>query len=217
MFCFDNTSVDCVTRDYNGIISTGDVLVLAPSVAGRVNLPDELRGTSDVLMRLAEFSKRKQVIIAAGMLAETGNKTYESVVVIDRGKILGVSDCIASARRGVSAGVALRRYATSMGKLAVFVGGDVRYPELWNFASAGRYVICMCGGKAESDTLVCARAFAVYAGKYVLAVFDDSKVCITPYGHLESVKQGNMTAFYLPMSLATGKKLTGRVRFVEEN
>ena len=54
------------------------------------------------------------------------------------------------------------------------------------------------------------------AGKYVLAVFGESKVCITPYGALESVKTGNMTAFYLPMSLATGRKLSKRVKYVEE-
>lgn len=216
VFCFDNTDIDEVTADYNGVVSTGDILVLSPCVAGRVNLPDELKGTSDVLLRLARFSKNKQVIIVAGMTAETANKKYESAVVIDRGKILGVSDCINPKEDGISSGSALRRYATSMGKLCVFAGGDIRYPELWEFASTSRYVICLSGGKTDTEALVCARAFALYAGKYVLAVFGGSKVCITPYGALESVKTGNMTAFYLPMSLAKGKKLSKRVKYVEE-
>lgn len=216
VFCFDKTSVDNVTDDYNGVISTGDVLVLSPCVAGLVNLPDELKGKSDVLLKLAKFSKRKQVIIVAGMTAQTASRTYESAVVIDKGKILGVSDCIVPERQDIHGGSALRCYVTSMGRLTVFVGGDIRYPELWGFARKSRYVICLSDKKADNAALVCARAFAVYAGKYVLAAFDESKVCITPYGALESIKSGKMTAFYLPMSLATGRKLQARVRYVEE-
>lgn len=215
VFCFDNTGIDEVIADYNGLVSTGDVLVLSFDVAGKVNLPDELKGKSDVLLKLAAFSKRKQVIIVAGMTAETASKTYESAIVIDKGKILGVSDCINPQTSKIAGGVAFRRYATSMGRLTVFVGGDARYPELWGFADKSRYVICLCKDNTDG-LLACARALAVYLGKYVLAVWGESKVCITPYGAISAVKTGVMTAFYLPMSLATGRRLNKRIKYVEE-
>lgn len=216
VFCFENTTVDKVVSEYSGIISPNDILVLSQSVAGRVNLPDELKGKSDVLLKLASFSARKQVIIIAAMLAETANRIYDSAVVIDKGRIMGVSDCIFPCGEGLHGGGVSRCYMTSMGRVSVFVGKDVCYPELWSYACASRYIFCLCADKADSKVVLCVRAFALFSGKYVLAAFDGSKISITPYGAIDSIKNGSMSAFYLPMSLANGKKLSKRVRFVRE-
>lgn len=216
VFCFEEMTIEDIQKEYSGIVSQNDILVLAKSVAGRVDLPKELKGKSDMILRLAKFSLQKQITLLANIEACIGEKVYDSVIVIDKGKILGVSDCINSEDKAIKGGNALRCYMTSMGRICVFVGGDICFPELWSFAEGSRYIISLIDRHIDSVIISSAKALAVYLGKYVLICGNTTKICINPYGKIESIKNGRMTAFYLPMSLALGKKLGKRIQFVEE-
>lgn len=209
-------SVEDIQREYSGIVSPNDILVLAKSVVKEVDLPKELKGKSDIILRLAKFSLQKQITVLSHVDASIGDKTYDSVIVIDKGKILGVSDCINPDDKAIVGGSALRCYMTSMGRICVFVGEDILYPELWHFARGSRYTVCVSDGETDNSALASGRALATYLGKYVLLSGKENSVSINPYGKIESIKTGKMTAFYLPMSLALGKKLSRRIQFVDE-
>lgn len=208
-------SIEDIEREYSGIVSPNDILVLSKGVVNAVDLPQELKGKSDIILRLAKYSLQKQITILANMFASISDKTYDSVIVIDKGKILGVSDCINPSNKNIRGGNALRCYNTSMGRICVFVGEDICYPELWHFAKGSRYIISVSHGEGK-ELLSSAKALALYLGKYVLLSGSDCNLSITPYGKIDSIKYGRMTAFYLPMSLALGKKLSKRIQFVEE-
>lgn len=216
VFCFEDMSVEDIQMEYSGIVSPNDILVLAKSVVKKVDLPSELKGKSDIILRLARFSLQKQITVLSHIDASIGDKTYDSVIVIDKGKILGVSDCITPKDKRLRGGNAFRCYMTSMGRICVFVGEDILYPELWHFARGSRYTVCIGDGENDNAVLSSGKALATYLGKYVLLSGKDNSISINPYGKIESVKNGKMTAFYLPMSLALGKKIGKHIQFVDE-
>lgn len=216
VFCFENFDIDSLIDEYNDILSTNDIVVLKKSVCGRVNLPYELNGKTQLIKRLLLFSRQKEIILFVAMDAQIGGNIYDSIMVIDKGKVLGVSDCICE-QKGYKSGTSLRSYATSMGKVCVFAGQDIMYAELWSHVVGCRYIINICDSAYDGLHIACSRAVASYAGKYVLVVFADNVVCITPYGKIESIKQGHMTTFYLPMSLARGNRFNKKIKFVQED
>lgn len=216
IFCFSGVSFDTVMRDYSALISPNDIVVLSREVTGIVDMPAELSGKSAVFKSMVAFCLDKEIIMLVAMRAKIGDKLFNSVMVIDKGRIMGVSDEINPDKAYVG-GKAMRSYVTGRGKVNVFVDSDVCYPELWQDCMDGsRYVFSLNACAANIERTACARALAIATGKYVLAQYSDSSLCINPYGRIESVKFSEMSAFYLPLSLAKGRTLKGKIRFVRE-
>ncbi|MCX4361978.1 MAG: hypothetical protein OSJ74_01135 [Clostridia bacterium] len=216
IFCFSNIDFESIVEEYGAMISPNDILLLTREVVGLVDMPAELRGETQVFKDMAKYSKEKSIIIAAAMRARINERIFNSVILIDNGRILGVSDEVSPSKGYVGART-VRSYRTSRGKVCIFVDSDICYPQLWQDALQGcRYIFNINSAAADDDKISCARTLAYSAGKYVLCKFADSGVCVNSYGKIESVKWGRMSAFYMPLSLAVGKTVKGKLQFVEE-
>lgn len=216
IFCFSDIDFDKVAEEYGAMISPNDILLFTREVVGLVDLPAELSGKTSVFKDIVEYSKDKGVIVIVAMRAKIGEKIFNSAMVIDNGRILGVSDEV-SPPKGYVGSSTVRSYFTSRGKICIFVDSDICYPALWQSALDGcRYIFNLNSAEADNERISCAKTLACASGKYTLCKFADSGVCVNSYGKIESVKWGRMTAFYMPLTFAVGRTVKGKIKFVDE-
>lgn len=214
VFCFSGIDFEEAIEGYGEIFSPNDLVLFTRSVLHTVDLPYELGADGGAFRRLIEYSASKEIIIVACMRAKIGNLYYNSAALIDKGRVMGVSDEL-NPLGGYVGGKVFRSYVTSIGKVCLFIDSDVCNPFLYqSVINGGRYVFSLNSCNMDSQRLLSARALANAFGKYVLCKFEDCGVCINSRGVVESIKWGKMSAFYLPMTLAKGKE--GEVKFVEE-
>lgn len=203
-------------RDYAALISPNDTVILSREIIGLVDMPAEFDGASHIFRELMSFSRRKEIILVVSMRAKIGERLFNSSMLIDRGKVLGVSDEIYPLK-GYESGKVVRSFLAGRGKVCLFVDSDICYPQLWKGCFENcRYIFSLNSTVFSSDRVNSAKTLARASGKYVLAQFCDTCVSINPYGKIESVKRGRMSAFYLPISLAKGFMLDRQIKFVDE-
>ncbi|MDE7191057.1 MAG: hypothetical protein K2O35_01075 [Clostridia bacterium] len=216
IFCFSDIDFDKAVEEYGAMISPNDILLFTREVVGLVDMPAELGGKTNVFRGIMEYSRDKGVIVVAAMRAKIGEKIFNSAMVIDNGRILGVSDEI-TPPKGYVGSSTVRSYCTSRGKICVFVDSDICYPALWQTALNGcRYIFSLNSSGTDNERISCAKTLAAASGKYVLCKFADSGVCVSSYGKIESIKWGRMSAFYMPLTFAVGRSVKGKIKFVEE-
>ena len=116
------------------IESVGDnsLVIMGYGDVKKIDLVKELNGESNVLRAVAYLSRSKNSVFIVGVYAELYGKDYVSAAVLDRGRILGISDMthLAQEDKDVSLGSSYRIYSTCLGKIGVVVGNDVFYPEV---------------------------------------------------------------------------------------
>lgn len=125
-----NLSLNAFTLGYLPMIAKRDVIILQSGVCPDIDMQSELDGDTNTLARLALLSKDKESVVVAqsGVTADGGY--YNSAVLLDCGKLAGVSDEI-SPLRLYDKGSCLRCYNTSRGRIGIIIGGDILYCELW--------------------------------------------------------------------------------------
>lgn len=216
IFCFSDIDFETVVEEYGAMISPNDILLFTREAVGLVDMPAELSGKTRVFRGMVEYSQDKGVIIIVAMRAKIGEKIYNSAMVIDNGRIFGVSDEIAP-QKGYIGSSTVRSYATSRGKVCLFVDSDICYPQLWQGALEGcRYIFSINSTSCDLERITSAKALARATGRYVLCKFTDSGVCINSYGKIESIKRGRMSAFYMPLTFAVGRMVKGKIKFADE-
>lgn len=117
---------------------------------GRISYHRELKGETRLFEDVALLSERTNGVVVCGAETESYGLVRNSVLVADKGKILGVADMTHSVDGEVNSGGALRQFDTSIGKIGIVVAEDLYFPETAKSLSD-------CG----SDMLVCsfARSF----------------------------------------------------------
>lgn len=216
IFCFSDMDFDEVIEDYGALISPNDTVILSREITGIVDLPAEYDGESHIFRDIMTFSKDKSITLIVSMCAKIGERLFNSAMVVDKGKVLGVSDEIFPLK-GYERGNVVRSYLTGRGKVCLFVDTDICYPQLWKGCFSGcRYIFSLNSVPLNRERIASAKTLANASGKHVLAQFCDASVCISPYGKIDSVKFGRMSAFYLPLSLTKGRLIDRKIKFVEE-
>ena len=216
IFCFSDIDFEDVVENYGALISPNDTVILSREITGVVDLPAELNGSSHIFRDMIILSKDKSIILVASMRAKINDRLYNSSILIDNGRVLGVSDEIFPIK-GYEKGSIVRSYLTSRGKVSIFVDSDICYPQLWQscFESC-RYIFSLNSIPINRERITYAKTLARASGKHVLAQFSDASVSINCYGRIESIKRGRMSAFYLPISLVKGRIVDRKIKFVEE-
>lgn len=215
VFCFSGIDFEKAVSEYGTIFSPNDLLLFTRSVLHTVDMPSQLGDNGAELRQLIEYSAEKDVIIIACLRAKIGAYYYNSAVLVDKGRVMGVSDEL-NPLGGYIGGNTFRSYITSIGKISIFVDSDILNPILYSGGTQNsRYIFSLNSCKMDSQRLLSARALANWAGKYVLCVFEDCGACLNCRGGVESIKWGRMSAFYLPMVISKINR-TQKVKFVEE-
>ena len=152
-----------------------DILCLHRNVVGRVDLEAELRGESSVIRQLMRHSARHSNLMVAATRARVDGGEFNSAVVIDRGKVLGVSDQMSPGGKTLK-GSCMRCYRTSSGLMGLILSDDIRCPQLWHAMSrAGCDFIVAMQEKVFDETRDHAflQCMAYCCGRNVYAHFCD--------------------------------------------
>ena len=166
-------------------------IVLYPSREVFVKEPQEIPADLTVFGRpLPAVSYRKELAEQTRVLSRCGEKSLEtggaalffadtesygvlrrSVIVADKGKVLGVSDELGVTKRGYSAGSTVRVYETSAGNLGVLAGNDLlRYEPAHALSLAGSDILCHLTSERRRELPVLSQAFGYLLGIPVLSV-----------------------------------------------
>ena len=124
-----NCNIDDLTKNRYG--ETDDLIAVAFGVAGDVSGQTEINGKTDVITRLAKYSEQCKNVIIAGINFDLFGIERKSAVVIDSGRLCGISDSVyASEKDELSSSNVINVYETSRGKIGVVVDKDIYHFEI---------------------------------------------------------------------------------------
>ena len=144
--CLINSySVSYMWQERLAEMSGQDVIVFGFNGLGLVSYKKELEGETEYFHDVARLSKQTGSVVISGCDTDTYGTFRHSVIISDKGKILGVSDMAHSIDDSeYVAGGNFRVYDTSAGKLGIIVGEDLFFPETSR-------VLTLC----DADVIIC--------------------------------------------------------------
>lgn len=166
-----------------------DVTVFAFQALGEVSYERELKGETSLFEDVALLSKETGGVILCGCYTDTRGMRRKSVVVAEKGKILGVSDMANRLDAGeYRCGAGVKIYDTGAGKLGVVVAEDLYFPRVAETLSLCGAEIAICvfeqlEGSLE-QTLMRAQAF-----------FFGMPMCVCGYGYAQAADIGGKLKF----------------------
>ena len=128
-FC-TRDSVNEAWRSKLDKISGNDLVVFGFNGLGLVSYKKELSGETEYFGDVAKLSKQLSSTLICGCDTDTYGVFRHSVVVADKGKILGVTDMVHTIDESeFSSGGSFRVYDTSAGKIGIIICEDLYFPE----------------------------------------------------------------------------------------
>lgn len=192
LFCFDDITLSECFEFCMHNLKKGDIACFNRNILYCVDLESELDGSNEVILNLARLSASTHCIFIVATRAVVGNECYNSVIVLENGKILGISDEI-FAKPSFCQGNCLRCYNTSKGRIAIIVGGDFYYPQVWQKCVDGKADFILVLNPASPHTadtqLVCSMAYCT--GLTVYYHCHENSCVYAPNGSLQDLTDGN--------------------------
>ena len=174
-----------------------DVILCGFQALGEVSYERELRGETNLFEDVALLSKEAQNVVIGGCFTDSHSMRRKSVVVAERGRILGVSDMVNRIDGGAyRAGAGVKIYETKVGRLGVIVAEDIYFPRVGETLSACGAEIAINIFEQFSDSLepVLARAQAFFYGIPFL---------LCGYGYAFAADIGGKVRFASPRNLCS--------------
>ncbi|MBR7186423.1 MAG: hypothetical protein IKD43_02920 [Clostridia bacterium] len=189
--CFVTSgSLEDYAKKYAG--ARADIVCFSFQALGEVSYERELKGETNLFEDVALLSKEMQSIVLAGCYTDARGIRRKSVVLAERGRILGVSDMVNRIDAGeYRCGAGVKIFDTGVGKLGVIVAEDLYFPRVAETLS-------MCGAELDlclfeqldgslEQTLMRAHA-------YLYGV----PVCVCAYGYAQAADIGGKLRFASP-------------------
>ncbi len=175
---FDGTSADVVCCGFHAL--------------GQVSYERELKGETNLFEDVALLSKEGKNVVVAGCYTNARGIRRKSVVIAEKGRILGVSDMVNRLDGGeYRSGANIKIYDTAAGKLGIVVAEDLYFPQVMQTLSVcgAEVAICVFEEMAESleQTLIRAEAF-----------FYGIPVCLCAFGFAEAADIAGKLCFSSP-------------------
>ena len=171
-----------------------DVVVCGFQSLGEVSYERELKGETGYFEDVAIASREKKCVVMAGCFTDARGIRRKSVVVAEKGRILGVSDMVNRIDGSeYRAGAGVKIYETAAGKLGVVVAEDIYFPRVVETLSVCGAELAVCIFEQFGDTLetTLARAHAFFCGIPVL---------LCGYGYAFAADVGGKLRFASPVS-----------------
>ncbi len=162
-------------------LSRQDVVVFGFNGMGLVSYKKELNGETEYFHDVAKLSRQISSVIICGCDTDTYGVFKHSVVIADKGKILGVSDMAHTIDESeYSAGGNFRVYDTSVGKIGIIVGEDLFFPETSRVLALcdAEIIICVFKKMENSLPIVMLRAGA-FANGVAMAICAKKYACVS--------------------------------------
>ena len=173
---------------------TSDITCFSFMALGEVSYEKELRGETSLFEDVALLSKEGQNVVVCGCYSDSRGIRRKSVVVADRGRILGVSDMVNHLDSSdYRPGAGIKTFDTKAGKLGIVVAEDLYFPQVMETLSlcGADFIVCIFEELNESLEQVVMRAHA-----YLYGV----PVCLCAYGYAQASDISGKLIFASPSS-----------------
>lgn len=192
----------CMTGGVKEVIASNvsdTVIMLTRAVPDVINMVSELSGESEEFKKIARHSKANKLIVVMLFRAIVYKKQYLSCLVVDNGKILGVSDMThrVSGEMLLDRGQSYRIYDTTLGCLGVIIGDDIFFPEVARterLAGAKTFVY-ISPFRMDNTTTVAVKAASLYNGVNTVYIAADESGVVGLYGNI-LYRDTDFYAFY---------------------
>ncbi len=185
-------TLDEYSERYAG--SKADILCFSFQALGEVSYERELKGETSLFEDVAVLSREEQNVVVCGCFTDARGIRRKSVVVAEKGRILGVSDMAFRIDGGeYRCGAGVKIFDTGVGKLGIIVAEDLFFPRVAETLSVCGAELALCifeqpeGGLEQ--TLMRAQAY-----------FYGVPLCICAYGFAEAADIGGKLRFASPKS-----------------
>ncbi len=141
-----------------------------------ISLSNELIEPLDT-RHLARISQTKSIVLFIHFVALIKDKRFLSVMVIDKGKIIGVSDCLS--RSDFCSSNIQRLYLTSQGKIGIVIDKDIFIAESVrsHYINDADYIVFMADQCYNADFARILYAHRVLSQVPIIGVFNDCIYC----------------------------------------
>ncbi len=183
-------------EDYakNNAGSKADLLCFSFQALGEVSYERELKGETSLFEDVALLSKEEQNIVVCGCFTDARGIRRKSVVVAEKGRILGVSDMAFRIDAGeYRCGAGVKIFDTGAGKIGIIVAEDLYFPRVIETLSACGAEIALCIFEQQEGSLeqTIMRAHAFLYGV---------PVCVCAYGFAQAADIAGKLKFASPQS-----------------
>lgn len=163
-----------------------DLIVFPFQAGAEVCYEQELRGETERFEELARLSKRKNTVVVCGMTTDALGLKRRSVLVAERGRILGVSDMVNVLDGTVNVGACVRVFETKAGRMGVAVEEDLYFFEVFKSLSlcGCDFIVCPFNGKVGEIERVMLRAQAFCFGVPILFCARGYSMSVTARGEV---------------------------------
>ncbi len=131
-----------------------DVVCFSFGALGKVSYEKELKGETSLFEDAALLSKEGKNTVVCGCYTDARGMKRKSVVVAEKGRILGVSDTLHRVDGDeYKCGAGIRVYDTAVGRMGVIVADDLLFPNVAQTLSLCGAEFILCVYENLSDTL----------------------------------------------------------------
>lgn len=172
--------------------SDADLVLFPFSTLGEVSYEKELKGETTLLEEVALCSKKNANTVVCGCYTQARGMKRKSVVVADRGRILGVADMVNHIDGSdFRCGAGIRTYNCSVGRVGIVVAEDLYFPQVLETLSlcGAEVVVCLFESLNDSLELTLVRASAFFYGV---------PVCLCAEGYAQAVSASGRLLFASP-------------------
>ncbi len=180
--------------DFRGSGREADIVLFPFHALGEVSYERELKGETNLFEDVAILSKTGQNVVVCGCYTNARGMRRKSVVVAERGRILGVSDMVNRVDGSeFRSGAGIKLFDTKPGKLGIVVAEDLYFPHVLETLSlcGADAALCIFEELNEGLELNLTRADAFFFG---------IPVCLCAYGYAEIADPSGKLRFSSPKS-----------------
>lgn len=118
------------TKPEDIVFGRNALVLLGSGYLPKISLDDELRGESNYIKSLCILSQNFNLTFLAAAPLICRKKHFFGTIIVDCGKLLGISDMTHPLKTDFDESNTLRVFETSLGRLGVVSGDDINYFEV---------------------------------------------------------------------------------------
>ncbi len=171
-----------------------DIVCFPFRALGEVSYERELKGETNLFEDVAILSREEKNIAVCGCYTDARGLRRKSVVVAERGRILGVSDMVNRIDGGeYRSGAGIKIFDTKVGKLGIVVAEDLYFPQVLETLSVCGADVALCIFEELNESL---EQTLIRAGAFFFGV----PVCMCACGYAQAADGSGKLRFSSPES-----------------
>ncbi len=182
-------------------LSNAKVGVFGFGALGKISYKRELTGEENLLSKFASLSRETGTILLSGAITDNYGVIKKSVVVCEKGKLIGICDAtLIQNESAFSGGGAFRVYYLNGLKLGVLVDCDLFNPEGVKALSLcdADIIVCVTASPEKPEHNFLVRAYAYLYGAPFYLLTQNSVIASDIHGEITGKSNKNTSTVIIP-------------------